>query len=57
MPWTKNSGPKRHSKKANTPKKKKAWAATANAVLKRTGNEGSAVRIANSIVKRMSGHA
>lgn len=52
MPWTPNDGPKRHTKKATTPAKKKAWSATANAVLKKTGDEGSAVRIANSVVKK-----
>ncbi len=55
MPWTPSSGPSRHTKKASTPAKKKAWSATANAVLKKTGDEGRAVRIANSVVKKKKG--
>ena len=53
MPWTASSGPRRHTKKAKSPKAKRAWAATANAVLAKSGDEGKAVRIANSVVKRM----
>ena len=52
MPWTPKSGPSRHTKKANTPARKKAWSATANAVLKKSGDEGKAVRIANYVVKK-----
>ncbi len=51
MPWTLSSGMK-HTKKANTPAKKQQWASTANAVLKKSGNEGKAVRIANAAVKK-----
>lgn len=51
MIWTANSA-KRHTKKAATPAKKRKWAKTANAVLKSSGNEGRAVRIANAAVKR-----
>ncbi len=53
MPWTASSGPSRHTKKAKSAKQKRAWSETANSVLKRTGDEGKAVRIANSVVKRM----
>ncbi len=42
----------RHSKKANTPAKRKQWASTANSVLKESGDEGKAVRIANAAVKK-----
>ncbi len=55
MPWTPKSGPSRHTKKATTPGKKKAWSATANAVLKESGDEGKAIRIANSVVKKRKG--
>lgn len=46
MPWTAADAP-RFTKKANTPAKRKKWARIANAVLKRTGSEKSAIRIAN----------
>ena len=52
MPWTASDGPRRHSKKANSPAKRKKWAAVANAVLKKSGDEGKAIRIANAMVKR-----
>ncbi len=52
MPWSKNDGPSRHTKKANTPAKREQWAKTANAVRERTGDEGQAVRVANAAVKK-----
>jgi len=56
MPWSANDGPSRHTKKAKSPAAKKQWAATANNVLERTGDEGKAVRIANAAVaKRRKG--
>ena len=51
MPW-KSTSARKHTKKASTPAKKRQWAKTANAVLKSTGDEGKAVRIANSAVKK-----
>lgn len=51
MPWTPDDGPERHTKKANTPAKKKRWAAVANRVLERTGDEAIAIREANSVIK------
>jgi uncharacterized protein YdaT len=51
MPWKPNEGPARHTQKADTPAKRKQWADTANAVLKKSGDEGKAVRIANAAVK------
>lgn len=51
MPWTPNDAT-RKTKKAKSPKAKRQWSATANAVLKKTGDEGKAVRIANAAVKR-----
>lgn len=53
MPWTSRSA-KGHTKKAKSPKAKRQWAKTANSVLKRGGNEGMAIRIANAAVKRRS---
>lgn len=52
MPWSPDDGPSRHTKKANTPKKKRQWSAVANNVLKDTGDEGRAVRAANAAVAR-----
>jgi uncharacterized protein YdaT len=52
MPWTPDDGPSRHTKKADTPASKKQWAATANAVLEKSGDEGKAVRIANAAVAK-----
>lgn len=51
MPWApKDASKKTH--KANSPKAKRQWSKTANEVLKRTGDEGSAVRIANAAVAK-----
>jgi hypothetical protein len=51
MPWSSDDGPARHTKQANTPAKKKQWAETANAVRKKSGDEGKAVRVANAAVR------
>lgn len=52
MPWKPDDGPSRHTKKANTPAKKKQWADIANKVRTESGDEGKAVRIANAAVKK-----
>ena len=52
MPWKAKSA-KKFTKKASTPRKRKAWAKIANKVLKRGGSDRSAVRIANFAVKRV----
>ena len=41
-----------NTKKASSPTKKKQWAATANAVLKKTGDDVAAIKIANAAVKK-----
>jgi hypothetical protein len=51
MPWSARDA-KKHTKKANTAKKKRQWSHVANSVLKRGGSEGSAVRQANAVVAR-----
>lgn len=51
MPWTPSDGPSRHTKKADTPKKRRQWADIANAELKKTGDDAKAIRIANGVVK------
>jgi uncharacterized protein YdaT len=53
-PWTEDSA-QRHTKKARTPKAKKQWSVVANSMLKRGASEGSAVRAANSVVKKRGG--
>ncbi len=51
MPWN-AADAKRHTRKANTPKRARQWSKVANSVLKRGGSEGSAVRQANAVVKK-----
>ena len=50
MPWNETTA-KKHNKKA-TGQKGKQWAATANAVLEKTGNDASAIKIANAAIKK-----
>lgn len=51
MPWDSRDA-LRHTKKADTKEKQSAWSKIANAVLRKTGDEASAVRIANAQIKR-----
>jgi hypothetical protein len=51
MPWTAKDATKK-TKKANTPARARQWAAVANSVLQRTGNEALAIREANAVVGR-----
>lgn len=51
MPWS-DKDAKRHTRKANTGAKKDQWSAVANAVLKKTGDDGKAVRVANGVIAR-----
>lgn len=53
MPWQPSSA-KSFTSKADTPKKQRAWAAAANAALKKYGSESRAVRVANAAVANMS---
>jgi uncharacterized protein YdaT len=50
MPWDAKSFKAKHNKKLS-PKKAGKAAEIANAILKETGDEGKAIRIANSKVK------
>ena len=50
MPWKKKDATS-HTKAASTPAKNKEWTSVANAVLKKTGDEGTAIRVANAQVK------
>lgn len=49
MPWSKDDV-KRHTKNPDIDPAK--WAAISNAILKRTGDEGQAIHIANSRAKK-----
>jgi hypothetical protein len=51
MPWNPKEA-ERHTKKANDPKRQRMWADIANSVLSETGDEGRAIREANSVVAR-----
>lgn len=53
MPWTPSDGPSRHTKKADSPQRKKVWAEVANDRLAKTGDEGLAIREANAVVSRI----
>lgn len=54
MPWTPKDATK-HTKKAKSPAARKQWAAAADAVLAKTGDEGRAVRVANAAVGKRRG--
>jgi hypothetical protein len=54
MPWQ-PSDAKNHDKAANTPAKQRQWSDIANSVLRRTGDEGRAVREANGVIQRHQG--
>jgi uncharacterized protein YdaT len=56
MPWTPGDGPARHTHRANTPATKKQWSDIANKVLAKSGDEASAIKIANSQVKKHPSH-
>lgn len=53
MPWSAKDAT-RFTKKARSPKAKRQFAHVANTVLARTGDEGRAVRAANSAVAKRS---
>ena len=54
MPWQ-PSDAERHNSNANTPALQRQWSDVANSVLKRTGNEGLAIREASGVIKRHEG--
>ena len=51
MPWLPEDA-YRHDHKADTPELQRLWAEVANSVLADTGDEGRAIRIANSAVAK-----
>ena len=50
MPWTSKDA-HGHTHKAKSPVRQRQWEHVANGVLKRTGDEGLAVREANGVIK------
>ena len=54
MPWKKNQATKYNN--SATGKKGKQWAAVANAVLQKTGDEGRAIQIASGVIKKGKKH-
>lgn len=56
MPWT-PADATRHTKKATTPRLKRAWASAANQHLQETGDEGASVRIGNGVVNKLIARA
>jgi hypothetical protein len=53
MPWTPDDA-ERHTHKATSWRLKELWASVANECLKRTGDEGRAIREANAVVARQA---
>ena len=51
MPW-KPTDAARHDKKAKSGVAKRKWSDVANGVLEKTGDEGRAVREANSVIRK-----
>lgn len=51
MPWEPKDA-KRHTKKADSPTKKRQWAHVADSVLAKGGSESSAIRQADAVVGR-----
>lgn len=51
MPWTAKDVPGK-TKKATTAKRKRQWVDVANSALKRTGNEATAIKMANGVVAK-----
>lgn len=51
MPWQPSDAP-RHQKLARSPAERAEWARVANAILKQTGDEGKAIRIANGLIRK-----
>jgi hypothetical protein len=53
MPWTANDA-ETHTHKATTTELKELWAKVANERLEKTGDEGRAIREANTVVARQA---
>ena len=55
MPWTPADATRHTKKAAASPKAGRQWSGVANSVLDRTGDEGRAVKAANSVVAKRRG--
>jgi hypothetical protein len=53
MPWIPDQA-ERHTHKATTQALKELWATVANECLERTGDEGRAIREANTVIARQA---
>ena len=53
MPWVPGDAGK-HNRKAKSGKASRQWAAVANSVLSKTGNDARAIREANAVIARRS---
>ncbi len=51
MPWS-AADARKHTGLANTKRRQELWSETANKILANTGDEGQAIRIANSAVRK-----
>ena len=51
MPWTSRDA-HRHTHRAKSARRSRQWSEVANSVLRRTGDEGAAVRAANGVVRK-----
>lgn len=51
MPWSPKDAQKK-TKKADTPKEQEDWAKVANGVLKKTGNDAKAIKLANALIAK-----
>ena len=56
MPWAPSDAAAKN-RKADTPRKKGQWAAIANNVLKRTGDDGQAIKTANGVLRKAAARA
>ena len=54
MPWSASDAIS-HTKKADTPAKRRRWAAVANSALKGGDSEASAIRQANAVIAGTAG--
>ena len=52
MPWTAQQAPKYNASTANSPHLKEVWANAANSALRKYGDEGKAIQVANAAVKK-----
>ena len=51
VPWTPSQASK-HTKKAKSPRDKRQWRDIANSVLAKTGDDATAIRTANGVIKK-----